>query len=119
MVQYLDIAVDTAFAALADATRRGMLERLGRAEASITDLAQTFDMTLTGIGKHVAVLEHAGLVTTQKVGRVRTCRLDRAGLDAAAAWIERRRQLWHARLDALDGVVADLNRGNEGHGQDH
>lgn len=119
MVQHQEIRIDAAFAALADVTRRGMLERLGRAEASITDLAETFDMTLTGIKKHVAVLEHAGLVTTRKVGRVRTCRLDRAGLDAAAAWIARRRRLWDARLDALDRVVADLKREDEGHGQDH
>ena len=75
MVQYLQTRFDASFAALSDATRRGVLEQLGRADASITDLAEKFDMTLTGMKKHVGVLEQAGLVTTQKVGRVRTCKL--------------------------------------------
>src|SRR6266550_2122268 len=75
MVQYLTTRLDTSFAALSDATRRGVLEQLGRADASITDLAEKFHMTLTGMKKHVGVLEQAGLVTTKKIGRVRKCQL--------------------------------------------
>jgi DNA-binding transcriptional ArsR family regulator len=101
---------DASFAALSDATRRGVLEQLGRADASITDLADRFHMTLTGMKKHVGVLEQAGLVTTEKVGRVRTCRLGRRRLEEEAAWIERYHQLWAARFDALDEVVAELAR---------
>lgn len=87
-----------------------MLEQLERADASITELAEKFHMTLTGMKKHVGVLEQAGLVTTEKVGRVRTCKLGLRGLEEEAAWIARRRQLWEARFDALDKVVADLRR---------
>jgi DNA-binding transcriptional ArsR family regulator len=107
MVQYPNV-LDASFAALSDATRRGVLERLGRADASITDLAGTFRMTLTGMKKHVGVLERAGLVTTEKVGRVRTCRLGLSGLEAEAAWIETHRQLWSARFEALDALVEEL-----------
>ena len=96
------------FAALSDVTRRGVLEQLGGSDASITDLAQRFHMTLTGMKKHVSVLEQAGLVTTEKVGRVRTCRLGRRRLEEEAAWIERHRQLWSARFDALDELVEHL-----------
>jgi DNA-binding transcriptional ArsR family regulator len=110
MVQYVSAHLDASFAALSDATRRGVLEQLGRADASITELADRFDMTLTGMKKHVGVLEQAGLVTTIKVGRVRTCALGQHGLDAAAEWIERRRQLWEARFDELDKVVAELKQ---------
>src|SRR5438105_13798582 len=110
MVQYMTTRLDTSFAALSDATRRGVLEQLGRADASITDLAETFQRTLTGMKKHVGVLEQAGLVTTNKVGRVRTCKLGQSGLEEAAAWIERHRQLWDARFDALDKVVEQLTR---------
>jgi DNA-binding transcriptional ArsR family regulator len=108
MVQYPHARFDASFAALSDATRRGVLEQLVRADASITDLAEKFHMTLTGIKKHVGVLERAGLVTTQKVGRVRTCRLGLRRLEEETAWIERYRQLWDARFDALDKVVAEL-----------
>ena len=110
MVQFNGARLDASFAALSDATRRGILERLGISDASITDLAETFRMTLTGMKKHVAVLEQAGLVTTEKVGRVRTCRLGRRRLDEEAAWIERYRQLWDARFDELDTVVEELKR---------
>jgi DNA-binding transcriptional ArsR family regulator len=110
MVQHSPISFDASFAALADATRRGVLEQLGRADASISDLARKFDMTLTGMKKHVGVLEQAGLVTTEKVGRVRTCRLGRRGLEEEAAWIARYRRLWEARFDALDNVVEELKR---------
>ncbi|HEY0158435.1 MAG TPA: metalloregulator ArsR/SmtB family transcription factor [Thermoanaerobaculia bacterium] len=108
MVQHSRARLDSSFAALADATRRGVLEQLGHSEASITDLAAKFHMTLTGMKKHVGVLEQAGLVATEKVGRVRTCKLGPHGLDEAAAWIERHRQLWEARFDALDEVVEGL-----------
>ncbi|MCA1371585.1 helix-turn-helix transcriptional regulator [Bradyrhizobium sp. BRP14] len=108
MVQYSSARLDASFAALSDATRRGVLEQLGRAEASITDLAEKFHMTLTGMRKHVSVLERAGLVTTEKVGRVRTCKLGLRGLEEEAAWIESYRQLWDARFDALDKVVEEL-----------
>jgi DNA-binding transcriptional ArsR family regulator len=110
MVQYKLAPLDTAFAALSDATRRGVLEQLGRGEASITDLAERFGMTLTGMKKHVAVLELAGLVVTEKIGRVRTCRLAPGGLEAEGAWIEKYRQRWALRFDALDGVVEDLKQ---------
>ncbi|HRC63187.1 MAG TPA: metalloregulator ArsR/SmtB family transcription factor [Dehalococcoidia bacterium] len=109
MVQYLT-RLDASFGALSDATRRGVLEQLGRADASITDLAVKFRMTRTGIKKHVAVLEQAGLVTTEKVGRVRTCRLGPRRLEEEATWIEGYRQLWEARFDELDRVVEELRR---------
>ena len=110
MVQYLQTRFDASFAALSDATRRGVLEQLGRADASITALAEKFDMTLTGMKKHVGVLEQAGLVTTKKVGRVRTCKLGPRRLAEEAAWIARYRQLWDARFDELDNVVVELKR---------
>lgn len=113
MVQYIATRLDASFAALSDATRRGVLERLGRSDASITELADKFHMTLTGMKKHVGVLEKAGLVTTEKVGRVRTCRLGLSRLEEEVAWIEGRRQLWDARFDALDKVVEDLKRKEE------
>jgi DNA-binding transcriptional ArsR family regulator len=118
MVQYSRAGFDASFAALSDATRRGVLEQLGRADASITDLAEKFRMTLTGMKKHVGVLEQAGLVTTEKVGRVRTCRLGRRRLEEEAAWIERYRQLWEARFDELDEVVEELRRKEKIDGRD-
>ena len=110
MVQYTQARFDASFAALSDPTRRGVLEQLGRADASITDLARKFHMTLTGMKKHVGVLEQAGLVVTEKVGRVRTCKLGLCRLEQEAAWIERYRQLWDARFDELDRVVDELKR---------
>ena len=111
MVQYRhQTSFDASFAALSDATRRGVLEQLVRADASITELAEKFDLTLTGMKKHVDVLEQAGLVTTEKIGRVRTCTLGVRGLEEEAAWIERYRQLWGARFDELDDVVEELKR---------
>ena len=109
MVQ-LSTRFDTSFAALSDATRRGVLEQLGRGDASITALADKFHMTLTGMKKHVGVLEQAGLVTTEKVGRVRTCRLGRSRLEEEAEWIERYRQLWDARFNALDELVEEMKK---------
>ena len=110
MVQYTSARLDASFAALSDATRRGVLEQLGRADASITDLAGKFNMTLTGMKKHVGVLEQAGLVATEKVGRVRTCKLGPRRLEDETAWLERYRQLWDARFDELDRVVDQLKR---------
>jgi len=110
MVQYSTAHLDASFAALSDATRRGVLEQLGRADASITDLAGTFHMTLTGMKKHVGVLERAGLVATEKVGRVRTCKLGPRRLAEETAWIEAHRQLWASRFDALDKVVEELKQ---------
>jgi DNA-binding transcriptional ArsR family regulator len=110
MVQYANAGLDASFAALSDATRRGVLEQLGRAEASITDLAEKFNMTLTGMKKHVGVLERAGLVTTEKIGRVRTCKIGPRRLEEEMAWLERYRQLWDARFDELDKVVEELKR---------
>jgi DNA-binding transcriptional ArsR family regulator len=117
MVQNLKTPLDAAFSALADATRRGVLEQLWRADASITELAETFHMTLTGMKKHVGILEQAGLVTTEKVGRVRTCKLGLRRLEEEAAWIEKHRQLWDARFDALDKVVEDLKRKEKSDGR--
>jgi DNA-binding transcriptional ArsR family regulator len=109
MAQYSS-RLDRSFAALSDATRRGVIEQLWRGDASISELADRFQMTLTGMKKHVGVLEHAGLVTTEKVGRVRTCRLGRGALDEEWAWLERYRRVWTARFDALDKVVDELKR---------
>ncbi len=110
MVQYTTARLDASFAALSDATRRGVLEQLGCADASITDLAEKFHMTLTGMKKHVGVLVQARLVTTKKVGRVRTCKLGRRRLEEETAWLERYRLLWASRFDALDNVVEELKR---------
>jgi DNA-binding transcriptional ArsR family regulator len=110
MVQYSRAYLDVSFAALSDATRRGVLEQLGRSDASITDLASKFHMTLTGMKKHVGVLEQAGLVTTEKVGRVRTCKLGTRRLEEETAWLERYHQIWDARFDELDNVVEELKR---------
>jgi DNA-binding transcriptional ArsR family regulator len=113
MVQYSAAPLDISFAALSDATRRGVLEQLRRADASITDLAETFHMTLTGMKKHVGVLEKAGLVATEKVGRVRTCKLGPRQLAEEMAWLEEHRQLWASRFEALDKVVEELKQKEE------
>lgn len=110
MVQRQQAHLNASFAALADVTRRGVLEQLTRADASITELADRFDMTLTGMKKHVRVLELAGLVTTEKVGRVRTCRIGPCRLEEEMEWISRYRKVWDARFDALDRVVDELKR---------
>jgi DNA-binding transcriptional ArsR family regulator len=110
MVQYNPKRLDATFSAISDPTRRGVLEQLGRSDASITDLAEKFDMTLTGMKKHVGVLEQAGLVITRKIGRVRTCQLGPRRLEDETAWLERYRQLWDARFDELDTVVEELTR---------
>jgi DNA-binding transcriptional ArsR family regulator len=98
--------LDQRFGALADTTRRGILERLGKADASISDLAARFEMTLTGMKKHVQLLEEAGLVTTEKVGRVRTCKLGPHRLEDETTWMNRYRQTLEARLDSLGEFLA-------------
>ena len=110
MAQYLSTRIDASFGALSDPTRRGVLEQLGRSDASITDLADKFHMTLTGMRKHVGVLEQAGLVTTEKVGRVRTCKLGPRRLEEETAWLEGYRQRWDSRFDELERVVEELKR---------
>jgi DNA-binding transcriptional ArsR family regulator len=117
MVQYI-AQLNASFSALSDPTRREVLEQLGRSDASITDLAERFRMTLTGMKKHVGVLERAGLVATEKVGRVRTCRLGRRAMAEEAAWIERYRQMWAERFDALDTVVQELKQREKGNARD-
>lgn len=104
MVQYSP-HMDRAFAAISDSTRRGILRRLGDGDASITDLAITFEMTLTGMKKHVQVLEDAGMVQTEKVGRVRFCRLGKQRLDAEAEWIRSYADMVDARLDRLEAFL--------------
>jgi DNA-binding transcriptional ArsR family regulator len=117
MVQYANGRLDASFAALSDATRRGVLGQLGRADASISDLAEKFHMTLTGMKKHVGVLEQAGLVVTEKVGRVRTCKLGPRRLEDAEAWIREYRQLWASRFDALDDVIEELKQKEKNDGR--
>jgi DNA-binding transcriptional ArsR family regulator len=104
--------LDAAFAALSDPTRRGILERLGSGDASVSHLAKVFEMTLTGIKKHLGILELVGLVATKKVGRVRTCTLGKRPLDLEAAWMARHRQMLEARLDRL-GEFLERTKGNE------
>jgi DNA-binding transcriptional ArsR family regulator len=113
MVQYVSPPLDLSFAALSDATRRGIIDQLGRADASITSLADRFQMTLTGVKKHVQVLERAGLVVTEKAGRVRTCKLGNRGLAAEAEWIEAHRRLFEARFEALDDIITEMKREEE------
>lgn len=110
MVQYKNLTLDLSFAALSDATRRGIIDQLGKADASITSLADMFQMSLTGIKKHVQVLERAGLVVTQKVGRVRTCKLGSRDLKAEAEWIEAHRRLFEARFDELDQIISEMTQ---------
>lgn len=113
MVQYSPISLDASFAALSDVTRRGVLAQLGQADASITSLADRFHMTLTGMKKHVQVLERAGLVATEKVGRVRTCRLGQRDLAAEAEWIDAQRRLFEARFAALDAILETMKQEEE------
>ena len=117
MVQYVDAPLDACLTALSDPTRRRVLEQLGRSEASISDLADRFQMTLTGMRKHVGVLEQAGLVVTEKVGRVRTCRVGRRRLDDVEDWIRRYHELWDARFVELDQVIEGLKEkgSSDGH----
>lgn len=108
IIQYLNANLDTSFAALSDATRRGVLEELRRAEASITDLSEKFNMIPTGMKKHISVLERAGLVITKKIGRVQTCKIGPHRLEEAAAWLEKYRELWAAGLISCDASAKVL-----------
>ena len=117
MVKYSQAGLDASFAALSDGTRRGVLEQLGRSDTSITDLAEKFHMTVAGMMKHVGVLEQAELVTTEKVGRVRTCKLGARRLEEERAWLERHRQLWDARFDELDRIVEELKQKEKADGR--
>lgn len=101
------LAVGRVFHALADPTRRGLVERLSRGPASVTDLARPLDMTLAGVVQHLQVLEQSGVIRTEKVGRVRTCRIEPAGLSVAERWIAERRSLWERRLDRLGEILAE------------
>lgn len=105
--------LDLAFQALADPTRRAMLERLARGPASVSDLARPFDMSMPAVMQHLAVLEASGLVRSQKSGRVRTCRVDPQGLGRVEDWINARRREWERRLDRLDQYLGELNNGGE------
>jgi len=113
MVQYSARRLDDTFAALSDSTRRGVLLQLGRANASITELAERFKMTLTGMNKHVGILEKTGLVKTEKKGRVRTCMLGSCRLESEMAWIESYKETWDRRFDALEIVVQELKQKKE------
>ena len=113
MVQYSRNRLDDTFAALSDSTRRGVLLRLGGGNASITELAEQFHLSLTGMNKHVGVLERTGLVKTEKVGRVRTCTLGSCRLDSEKAWIEKYKEIWDRRFDALEMVVQELKQRKE------
>jgi DNA-binding transcriptional ArsR family regulator len=99
--------VDRVFYALGDPTRRKLVTQLSHGPASASDLAKPLGITLAAVVQHLQVLEHSGVVRTQKVGRVRTCRIEPAGLELAAAWIAERRSLWERRLDRLGAYLAD------------
>jgi len=106
--------LDSLFQALADPTRRAILERLSRGPASVSDLARPFDMSLAAVVQHLAVLEGAGVVASEKVGRVRTCRIEPEALSLAEKWINERRTLWERHLDRLgdylDATKADSEK---------
>lgn len=116
MVQYGTAQLDASFSALSDSTRRGVLEQLGRDEASISDLAERFHMTVTGMRKHVGVLEEAGLVVTEKVGRVRTCRIGGRRLEDVTGWLDQYQRLWDARFGELDQIIEEIKQKDEAHG---
>ena len=108
MVNYSGALLDSTFAALSDATRRGILARLARqGETSVSDLAAPYKMSLPAVSKHLRVLEHAGLVSRQKDGRVHRCRLRAEPMKDAAAWIEHYRRFWEAQLDSLARYLED------------
>lgn len=106
--------LDLAFQALADPTRRTMVERLSRGPASVSELAQPLDMTLSAVVQHLAVLEASGLVRSQKVGRVRTCRIEPQVLSAAERWLSERRASWERRFDRLGAFLAETADEAEG-----
>jgi DNA-binding transcriptional ArsR family regulator len=105
-----DAVLDRVFHALADPSRRAMVDRLTRGPASVSELAQPFDMTLAAVVQHLKVLEDSGVVRTEKVGRVRTCRIEPAALTSAEQWITKRKALWERRLDRLAEVLSERNK---------
>lgn len=105
-----EVALDRVFHALADPSRRAMVDRLSRGPASVSELAEPFDMTLAAVVQHLKVLEDSGVVRTEKVGRVRTCRIDSAALTSAEQWITKRKALWERRLDRLGEVLHERNK---------
>lgn len=109
----VQLSLDQTFAAVSDPTRRGILQRLGHRDASIGELAQAFGMTLTGVKKHVKLLEEVGLVTTEKIGRVRTCRMGPRRLDEAAQWIRGYQEMMEARLDRLEAYLEQMKENTE------
>lgn len=109
----LTSSLDGTFFALSDPTRRGILERLGGGPATISELAQPFGLTINGIKKHVGVLERADLVATEKIGRVRECRLGRASMAEATAWMEGHREVWERRLDRFERYVERTSGGGK------
>src|SRR5262245_33115660 len=108
------VALDLAFQALADASRRSMVDRLTRGPASVSELAKPLRMSLPAVVQHLQVLEQSGLVRTEKVGRVRTCRIEAAALRAAERWISERRMIWERRLDRLDALLASEEETTKG-----
>ena len=106
--------LDKTFGALADPTRREILARLASGEASVTELAEPFEMTLPGVSKHLKVLERAGLISRGRVAQSRPCRLEVAPLREAADWIERYRRVWERSFDRLDDYLQELQGGDEG-----
>lgn len=101
------ITIDQVFYALGDPTRRKLVEQLSQGPASVSDLTKPLGITLAAVVQHLQVLERSGVVRTQKVGRVRTCRIEPAGLSVAAEWIADRRSLWERRLDRLGDILAE------------
>jgi len=101
------VDIDRLFHALGDRTRRAMLDRLRRGPASVSQLAGPLGITLTAVGQHLAILEECGLITTEKVGRVRTCRMASAGLDALGRWVREHRSEWERRMDRLGKMLED------------
>ena len=110
MVKYA-ATIDRSLAAIADPTRRDILERLGRGPATITELAKPYDISLPGLLKHVRILEEAQLVETKKNGRTRECRLGQARLDDVDAWVDRYRKRWEGRLDRMEAYLARKKEG--------
>ena len=105
-----EAVLDRVFHALADPSRRAMIDRLTRGPASVSELAEPFDMTLAAVVQHLRVLEDSGVVRTEKVGRVRTARIEPAALSTAEHWISKRKALWERRLDRLADVLAERNK---------
>ena len=103
------VALDSVFHALADPTRRAVVQRLGRGAATVSELAQPFDMALPSFMKHIGVLEASGLVVSTKAGRVRTCMLEREKLAAAERWFDEQRALWTSRYQNLGDLLEQLN----------